>query len=1303
MAPSLVDRARREMMIETGILNLVKFMNLVRHNEIEKVEKRLNDPDMQAIGGANIWDDSGQYPVHVAAAEGHTEMLRMLVDRGADIDQMTNGDHRTALHYAVINKDRETIRYLVDMGAKTDVKDVNKKTPRMYATDEDMMRIVFEGETINKNLNDLQDVMQRLMKMNNTNIRKPRTDENQRMVKTYDTYATEMEAINEQESLTLPIPVSPGPSVAASMISQMRRRNHGEYAFLCTVPRDEFSSFQSKPFSGIVRLRYTEWLRGEPAVELEDIYVSRNNRRHYWGSMLLASALSYVVVGPHPPPKRVFKVFCCVPEQNALANAFFHNAGFLKQPAHNIPPRLRLVGVCVYMVKHAGIALAKVTNAMRPGLNYNGEWVTSEQAKAEEEKRIKEFEERDMAVFNKRFDAFFAEPPVPRLASTNANVAGEVVIPLGIGQPPDQKREADRKRVLRILEKRKEAAYTAANPTDKREKPKEPHVTCENDRVPEDILRANSAAVFRMRDLNRWKQQGEARKINNSRILACPDILRDCWLDELEYDALLAIPDDWVKRRDADGQVFYFNKNTKKSTPSKPTRKFTLESRTVGAGSSDAKKEDDEDDDDAFFDGQSLDERKAAREEEEKRSIRERRLWERDMDSQIDKALQHSESVEGFVKKMMIKYSEEVQKRDEIVLRARQALTAAGTVESAKPKTEEVVGKKGMFGGLSSMFKTPLEQAIEVRKEIEKQNAAQIAEKLADSEMKGERTQDSRPSSATVSAAAFGTPTRRSRAMLDADSLAPAGFFGQEDNTVDGKINQEDQQSLGSPKKRAKPDHIRWKKELEELPAAVKSVHGHLSADDWIQREAEIEQARQEAINDADCMLDMFAPPPRTQNPDSSKSHSPHSVSDGRQTTQTTQSQPVSAECACGHLSTVIESPVAGPPAHGSYFGQDADEKHSGGKIVPFNQVSQTKRPHSGTSVARLPSACSAASTHAHSHGPSSASSSLHGLDGVSRPASTQGELPCGIDGGLDGASRPPSSESHIVHASSNIQLFKPWGSHLLGLQSSSAVISQGHSGSRPLPDLFQVSRPSSVSSIQTSDWDSVSRPGSRTDSRPMSRETASRPISGASQRPTEWMVPWRIGGERSFVRAQRQREANASSVMTSLSHSLACPRRDEEEENSGLEHFPGSPGSASSSDSEVESLRPVAAGNRNVKVRNGNTYLDEAADARLIGLNKMRSAHKDSSAKKRKESLFPSIAQGVRHGFEFNDAPHTTSRPRSSLRAGTKAEETDRPHTAVRRTLRFKGLVVKDRPQSAAVTMSSPPRPIGPLIHSLL
>jgi hypothetical protein len=32
--------------------------------------------------------------------------------------------------------------------------------------------------------------------------------------------------------------------------------------------------------------------------------------------------------------------------------------------------------------------------------------------------------------------------------------------------------------------------------------------------------------------------------VGNSRILACPDILRDCWLDELEYDAFLSLPGD---------------------------------------------------------------------------------------------------------------------------------------------------------------------------------------------------------------------------------------------------------------------------------------------------------------------------------------------------------------------------------------------------------------------------------------------------------------------------------------------------------------------------------------------------------------------------------------------------------------------------------------------------------------------------------------------------------------------------------------------------------------------------------------
>ena len=51
-------------------------------------------------------------------------------------------------------------------------------------------------------------------------------------------------------------------------------------------------------------------------------------------------------------------------------------------------------------------------------------------------------------------------------------------------------------------------------------------------------------ADFTNAHMNRWKHEIEGSKVGNSRILACPDILRDCWLDELEYDAFLSLPGD---------------------------------------------------------------------------------------------------------------------------------------------------------------------------------------------------------------------------------------------------------------------------------------------------------------------------------------------------------------------------------------------------------------------------------------------------------------------------------------------------------------------------------------------------------------------------------------------------------------------------------------------------------------------------------------------------------------------------------------------------------------------------------------
>jgi len=144
MSAPLVDKVLRETMIETGMLDLPTFFNAVRDNNIKEVQHRMALVDMQAMGGPNIWDEHGQYPIHIAAAEGHTRMVRMIIEMQGDVNQMTQNEHRTALHYAVINKSHSTIRYLIDVGAKTDIKDVFHRTPRMYAVDEEMMRLVFE-------------------------------------------------------------------------------------------------------------------------------------------------------------------------------------------------------------------------------------------------------------------------------------------------------------------------------------------------------------------------------------------------------------------------------------------------------------------------------------------------------------------------------------------------------------------------------------------------------------------------------------------------------------------------------------------------------------------------------------------------------------------------------------------------------------------------------------------------------------------------------------------------------------------------------------------------------------------------------------------------------------------------------------------------------------------------------------------------------------------------------------------------------------------------------------------------------
>ena len=1007
------------------------------------------------------------------------------------------------------------------------------------------------------------------MRMNNIKVRKPRPEEGKRISIGYEVYAKEIEDVNAKENLTLPVPNTPGPQTIKQQVEKMKKKKHGENIYLAVAPREEMGTSNNRPFGSFIKLTFAEvsfdaqsetgvfrgvwgvyltlgvslcvfeqFFKGERAVCIDDIYVSKQDRRHYHGSILLASALEYVLRGPHPPPKRVFKVFCCVNEQNGLAVKFFTNAGFLRLPPHGVPPRFRVMSNIVFAVNHAGLMLNKVTKALKPGLSFDKDWVTSQQLEEQRQAELKKAEDRDMAVFNKKLDAFLSEKEVPRMTKLLANVAGDPLLPLGVAEPPDPARDADRTRVLKTLERRRQAALGSM--MNVRDRPKEPKYTCENDRVPESILKANGAAVLRMRELHRWKHEIEGSRVGNSKILACPDILRDAWLDELEHDARLALPDEWIKRKDGNGDPVYFNKITHKTTPNRPKRKGKIESRS--ANDEDADKDDDMDLDAAGFGG-SVEELQRLKDEAEKKRVKERRLWEREMDQVIDKALSQSESLVSFMNRMKVYYPKE--KADEITLKARQTMEANTKVQGADLNVEQAI-KKGFIEGTKNLFKTPLQKSKEVKKQVQSMCAKVVEEKMqAEQEAqdaKNPADSSERPTSAQVSAAAFGSP-KRQRNVFRADLHAqgsPAGASPIKEN-------------VSSPSKRAKHRDTVTK----PVPLA-----GHTSdaAADWIQTAAEKEQA----MHDADCMLEMFAPPSRVA-----------SVTSNNVPTETKTLEAASSSA----LSPVIESPQK--RRGGGYLGDETATSSTIPSMEPSSQISRSNsavkqrqsasrgnavahislptsihevhtpaRPTSVTKsgmelhsteavaqkadvVSRPSTGMSLASTVLRPRGPpsrSTAGTSLFGLDGVSRPHSMQD----GVGFGLDGDSHPIVANARVNEHVNTSSTFVPWGSNMLGLQGVSnpdSVSSTPFHGT--LGALDGTSRPTSVASSSTAyrlgdvsafstpmttllGLEGISRPASRSDSRPNSR-TSSRPVSSTSMRP-EWNVPWRMGsaGKRS-------------------------------------------------------------------------------------------------------------------------------------------------------------------------------------------
>lgn len=70
----------------------------------------------------------GNTALHMAATGGRIEMLRLLIDRGANVDAV-NDDQNTPLHVAINNASSELVRALLQAGARTSIANVRGNQP----------------------------------------------------------------------------------------------------------------------------------------------------------------------------------------------------------------------------------------------------------------------------------------------------------------------------------------------------------------------------------------------------------------------------------------------------------------------------------------------------------------------------------------------------------------------------------------------------------------------------------------------------------------------------------------------------------------------------------------------------------------------------------------------------------------------------------------------------------------------------------------------------------------------------------------------------------------------------------------------------------------------------------------------------------------------------------------------------------------------------------------------------------------------------------------------------------------------
>ena len=116
-------------------MSKVSLFDSIRQGDLKHTKSLIEE-----VTNINIKDNKGETPLHIAVDKGHLEIVKLLVEKGADINARVSyppdgkWEGGTALHYA-IESDLEIAKFLIEKGADANIHDFEGQSPLDRALD----------------------------------------------------------------------------------------------------------------------------------------------------------------------------------------------------------------------------------------------------------------------------------------------------------------------------------------------------------------------------------------------------------------------------------------------------------------------------------------------------------------------------------------------------------------------------------------------------------------------------------------------------------------------------------------------------------------------------------------------------------------------------------------------------------------------------------------------------------------------------------------------------------------------------------------------------------------------------------------------------------------------------------------------------------------------------------------------------------------------------------------------------------------------------------------------------------------